>query len=193
MTPTGDVSDDELAKAYNEALRYAAKKAAGRGDELEQALIDAATDGVMKAREKFDPAKSKDGFGAFCGAVVRSRVARAVGRWAEQLRTRPGMARLGDLDQEEGEAYSPPAPDKPIAGSIPLGADLRDLPEHLRTAVRFVYADGYSLADAGLLLGVAAPTVGDWLRKAAAMLAEDGAVAPARRKGEKRVRGGIGH
>jgi DNA-directed RNA polymerase specialized sigma24 family protein len=101
--------------------------------------------------------------------------------WVTQLRTRPGMARFGDLEDEGGESYAVAVPNKPLSGSILLSSDLRDLPAHLQNAVRFLYVDGYSTQDAELLLGVAAPTVGDWLRKAADMLAEDGAARPERR------------
>lgn len=178
------MSDDELAKAYRLALNYAKRQAGSHGDETAEALQDAATDGVMNARDRFDPARCTAGFGPFCMAVVKTRVRRAQRRLADRRRREPSHSPLPE---------DFPARELPAAGGVPMTPDLRDLPPDLRDTVRLVYVDGYSYEDAGLLLGVSNFTVSERLRRAAHMLAPDGAERPERRPKEKRVRGGKGH
>ena len=83
------------------------------------------------------------------------------------------------------EGFDCPSHDRPVAGEVPMSADLRDLPPDLQHAVRFYHIDGFSLLECGLLLGCTAETVRTRLHRAAELLAPDGAEQPTSAKHER--------
>ncbi len=176
-------TDDETATAYRLALNYARRQAGGRGDELTTALQDAATDGVMKAIQRYDPARSTGGFGPFCAGVVKNTVRTAARAAATRRRARPTVGPLPD----DCEASALPA-----AGEVPLTPTLNDLPPDLRDAVRYVFVDGYTHREAGAIMGVAHRIIHKRLRQAAAILNPEGIPHPSVMPSAKRVKRGPG-
>lgn len=192
MTTDAGLSDDavnEMAKAVlPRALAVARQWAWGR-DDLAEKLIDAATDGVLRAIKLYRPEQGE--FPTFAMRVVEKRLAIARRNYMGQVANRPAMA---SLSVDDDSAIDPPAADKPIGGRTPMSPELKDLPQELWLAVFLVYFCGYTLEDAGLLSGcLSAPSISKRLREAAVILAADGAEQPVRRPREKRVRGGKGH
>ena len=90
-------TDTDFSEAYEWALEHAAIQSRGRGADLAEVAHDAATDGVVWARDNYNPAK-----GAFCpfsAAIVRRCVSRAI--QAHNRRDRPSVF---SLDLDDGRA-----------------------------------------------------------------------------------------
>lgn len=172
------VTEAEIVAAYNEAMRYATRQANGRGQACAEALRDAATDGVMKSRGRYDPARSTRGFGPFAFGVVKNFIRRAQRTYSRRLANRP---EFGPLTEDLA------------ARDLPEGVELSDLPLELLDAVEGVYIQGLTTREAAKRAGVAKATIDARLRAAAEALAEDGVAEPIRPPGTKRVRGGRGH
>lgn len=173
-TAVSAVPEAEFARVYAWAMRHVLFEARGRGDEYRDALLDAATDGLLWVRDRFDPAFGRDGFRHFAERVVRQAVSRAKLRRFERGQSRPGMEALaGD---------TPASPKESSAAPLMIA----DLPDDLAFVVRLTFVDEYDLRDCGLLTGAGPNAVQAKLRKAAALLAP-GRVVPARAAGARRL------
>jgi len=167
------IPEAEMTAAYQWALEHADIKARNRGGEVAEIARDAATDGLMWARDNYLPARGA--FGPFCAAAVRRVVGRAI--LAHVQRERPAVFSLDAADDDGGDG-------RPGKEASPML--IGDLPEDLAFAVRLYMVDGFGLRDCGALLGVGPNVVQRMLRKAAALLAP-GRTAPIRRAGERRL------
>lgn len=172
------VDDETLRTTLNLAHKYAAKRA--HTDERREEAIDAATDGIMRALENYDAGRGP--FLAYAMSIVRLEVFNRLRRHGNKAARRPLMTQLSE-EFQAGEDAQP-------AGEVPMSAELKDLPEDLRDAVRFYHIDGFDLRDCGLLMGCSAETVRQRLHRAAELLAPDAAEKPDRQPGERRMRQG---
>lgn len=166
-----DIPDAAMEGAYAAALRHVLYSSCGRGDEYTDVLLDAATDGIIWARDRYDPARGP--FGAFAGVAMRRCVRRAM--IAHGQRVRPMVYHMGTREEADLQA-------QPDAVPMLIG----DLPDDIAFAVRLYMVDGYDLRDCGLLLGAGPNAVQRMLRKAGMLLAP-GRVVPVRRAGERRL------
>ena len=174
--PVADVTDEVFASAYADAIRYAGIKARGRGGEYADTILDAATDALLWARGRYDPALAgPSGFESFAARAVRVAVSRAAAGDCRSAITRPTASGLPDAVAASA---------RQSAGATPLL--IADLPEDLAFVVRLYFTDGYDLRDCGLLLGVGPNVVQRKLRQAAELLAP-GRVAPVRGAGTRRL------
>ena len=168
------IPDDEMREAYSWALDHAAIATRGRSADLTEAASDAATDGVMWARDNYDPAKGD--FGAFAASAVRRCVGRAI--MAHVQRDRPTVVSLDDEGCRNELAAARDASTPPLT--------IADLPDDLAFCVRLYMVDGFNLRDIGLLTGSGPNAVQRKIRQAAALLAP-GRMAPVRKAGARRL------
>lgn len=154
------VPDDVLSAALERAHRWAERK--GRTDEEREVARDAATDGVLKALERFDSALGT--FDVWAMQHVAMRVGKALSRHRDRVKDRPAVGPISDdMDVAAPEQTSPV--------DVPMTPGLAELPAYLRDAVRFVHIDGFSEREAELLLGCSRRQLREWLRRAAQLLA----------------------
>jgi hypothetical protein len=105
------VTDDDIATAYAEAQKYAARRSRRRRREFGDLIHDAAADAVVRARDHFDAARAgAGGFASFCAAAVRQFVRRAcdVARKKEAARKTAPLARVTLSDEEWGDVAGKP-------------------------------------------------------------------------------------
>lgn len=171
-TATETIPEDEMRAALEWAMEHVEITARRRGRDMEEALIDSATDSVMWAVRSYDPARGA--FGPFSAAAVKRAVRLAVIRFVQERQQRPEPAEL---------------PESLAASRRQSSADsltIEDLPEDLAFAVRLYFVDGYDLRECGALMGCDKNAVQRKLRKAAELLAP-GRVAPVRKAGARRL------
>lgn len=176
-------TEDEIATAYADALAHA-KRRAPRPDELTEAAIDAATNGVMWALEHYDPAQASKGFGPFCAAAVKRFVWRGIEAHAKRHHQRPGMVPLAEWNTEDGTQLARPCYGG--SGEIPLPLSVQELPADLRDAVAFFYVHGFNQRECAMLCGVSLDTFQQRLKRAAELIGRD-LRQPDREPGERRL------
>lgn len=152
------VPETDVAAALNAGHRYALWRAKGRPWLLD-VLVDAATDGVLRASRAFDPHKGT--FPAFARACVELAVRHAIGK-AGRRQAREGLR--VELDEDTADRQRGPE-------GLPL--DLSDLPDPLREAVLLYFIDGLTLEEAGERLGITHEGVRKRLHEAARIVGRD--------------------
>jgi DNA-directed RNA polymerase specialized sigma24 family protein len=173
MPETSPPSEDEFNAAFAWATGHVAQWGRGKCDELRELGHDAAMEALVWARNNYRPDRGR--FEPFAAAAVRRVMGRWVARWAADRKKRPGMISLTPFLRDDEDDRSPLAvPDRPREGIgyIPLSAAARDLPQHLRDAVRLFFVDGFTLIECGMLLGASKWSVREWLAEAARLLGE---------------------
>lgn len=155
------VPDDVLSSVLSQAHEWAARQ--GRNDEEREVARDAATERLVEALSKYDPARGD--FGGYALRFIRPRVRQALARHRDKAHNRPPVAHIPD-------GCDLRASDLPSAGRVPMTAVLADLPADLRDAVRFRFIDGFALEDCALLLGCSYREARARLDRAAALLAD---------------------
>lgn len=178
-------TDEQIKEAYAYALAFAAQQAPGQ-NEMADAAINAATDAVMRAVEKYQPERGE--FVRFAKGAVRTFVRRGLAKHRLKLARRPQTLTI-DAENDEGEKRHPEwlATTKEHGpGELGLPLSVRELPRELQDTVRLYYLDGLKLREVALLTGVPYKTAWDRLREAARRLG--GGMRPRRRKtGARRV------
>ena len=168
------VTDDEIRRALDRATKYVEKRTRGEAGEV---AYDAAVDAIVWASKNYRPEHGP--FENYCNRLTKQFIGRALVKLRERARARPGHEPLPDYDLA--------AKSLPIAGEIPMTADLADLPDDLRDAVRFYMIDGFTMQEIGLLCGMSAATVRMRLIAAARKLNPGVRLNHTRAKGERRL------
>ncbi len=153
-------------------MGYARKRARG-SSEVEEVLIDAATDALMWARTN---CKNATTFIALAKSAVRRWFGRALHRHKLKKNNRPGFGGLPE--QVEGRREKPT---KPMM--------IEELPDDIAFVVWLYMVDAYTCREISLLTGQSHDTVNRKLHRAAELLSP-GRLKPSRGNGEKRLSAG---
>jgi DNA-directed RNA polymerase specialized sigma24 family protein len=157
-----------MKAAYDWALAFARTRARG-SSEVEEVLIDAATDALMWAQRQCTDAFT---FVPLAKSAVRRWFGRALHRHKLKKNNRPGCGGLPE--QVEGRHEKPT---KPML--------IEDLPDDLAFVVRLYMIDSFTCREIGHLTGRSHDTVSRMLKQAALIIGA-GREVPSRRNGEKR-------
>lgn len=168
-TATATVTDAEIARALDEALRVARTKTRGRGWEVEDKAQSAAADAVVWCAQRFDPERGES-FGAFAGATVSRFISRALQRHVRDTRSRPAIRSLPHGGEDEADPALLSLAARPDHGDGP-SLELQDLPPELCEVVHLYYA-GYDLREVAEMMGRGKEWVRLALRRAAELLAD---------------------
>ncbi|MBP3959449.1 sigma-70 family RNA polymerase sigma factor [Gemmata sp. G18] len=162
------IADEDMKAACDWAMSFARKRARG-SSEVEEVLIDAATDALMWCRTNCTNA---DTFIGFAKAAVRRWFGRALHRLKLRRSNRPAVVSLEhDVARRRVEQ-----PAKPVL--------IEDLPEDIAFIVRLYMVDGFSLREIGHLTNQSHDTVARQLHRAAELLAPR-RMRPQRANGQK--------
>ncbi|VTR90820.1 rna polymerase subunit sigma-24 : : Sigma70_r4_2 [Gemmata massiliana] len=163
-----EASDADMKAACEWAMSYARKRARG-SSEVEELLVDAATDALMWARKNCKDAST---FVPLAKAATRRWFGRALHRLKLRRANRP---QFGELTAGTDRARAT----KPTRPTL-----IEELPEDLAFIARLYTIDAYSIREIALLTGKSHSTVHIALHKAAELLA-GGRERPIRKAGTK--------
>ncbi len=151
--------EEDIAAALDALTRYAERIARGPAAAHLDALLDAATDAVLWATRKHNPAAGP--FVGFAATVGRRAVDLRFRRLRRRDARRPAVGPLDDLNP-----FAPPTrADRPDVDPF------APLPAHLAAAARRVWGEGLSQQAAAADLGISPAALSRRLSRAAALLA----------------------